>query len=171
MRAQGIDGVFVEVGGVVKRAFEVVFQFQEVGGAVQVVQYELVRVFQRSALHLFVAVVVLGQYHAQFVGGFFIAFVGFAEELYQFRVGECAGKVGFAAILIQFVEVGIDGGVLSYVVHAIQHEVTAIDHCVQGLVYRFDVCVRSKDIFPAPDAAVCIGVTVYGVHEVGLEVG
>lgn len=59
----------------------------------------------------------------------------------------------------------------SYVVHAIQHEVTAIDHCVQGLVYRFDVCVRSKDIFPAPDAAVCIGVTVYGVHEVGLEVG
>ena len=167
--------IFVEVDAVVQRSLrvgvEVLFEFQQLCRTVEVVEDKLVGVFQRSAPHGFIAQIVFAQDNSQLAGGVLIAFVCLAEELHQLRVGECTGKVSFAAALVQLVEILVVGGLFPHGVRAVEHEVAAVDNIVQRTVHGFDVGIGGFDFFPAPDVAVHIGVAVHSVHQVGLYVG
>ena len=167
--------IFVEVDAVVQCSLrigiEVFLKFQQLCRTVEVVEDKLVGVFQRSAPHGFIAQIVLAQDNSQLAGGVLVAFVCLAEELHQFRVGKCAGKVSLSATLVQLVEVFVVGGLFPYGVRAVEHEVAAVDNIVQRTVHGFDVGIGGFDFFPAPDVAVDVGVAVHSVHQVGLYVG
>ena len=173
-RPQGINGVFVEIPRAVKlgvRGSEVVLQLQQLRSLVEIIEHELVGVLQRGAPHRLVALVVLRKHDSRTFAVFAVVLVGFAEAFDQFRVCQRAGEIGFAATLVQQVQLLVVRSRRTDGIDTVENEVTAVDNGVQSSVNRLDLRIGGENVVPAPNVAVNARIAVHAIDQVGLDIG
>ena len=169
-----MDGVLVEIARAVKRHRRggvLLFQSQQIGRAIQVVEHEPVGSLQRGPPHRLVTPVVLREHHAQTFAVPAVVLVSLAEALDELRVGQRAGEISFAAALVEQIQRIVVGRRLANRIDPVEQEVAAIDDFVERAVDRFDFGVGGVEVVPAPNVAVNARIAVHAVDQVGLDVG
>ena len=164
-------GVLAEEDVVVEVVRVVIAHLQVLGSLVEIAEHKLIRLLERGTLLGLIALVVLGDDHAQLLCSLLIVVVSLAEAFDQLRVSQSSCKQGLALILLQLVELCVAIGVGSHALDVVEQEVAVVDHLVERGVHSLYVCIGRLDVLPSEDVAISIRVALHAEDEVCLQVG
>ena len=155
--------------GHIEGSVVVVLDIEQLLGLGQILQDKLIRIVERRTTRRLRLAVLRANHNTQLVLGR-SRIVGFAVALDQLRVAQSTNGIDLAFIIFKVGNALVIGLATNHPLDTLEEEVTVGNHRIECGINRLNLGIGRADI-PLPDIAIGIRVAIYGIDQVGLNLG